>query len=252
MNSYELSRSWFDWCFENPEKIKPVHTAMYFFIIEHCNRLGWKEKFGLPMEMTKDAIGISNYRTYSSTLNDLIDWGFLKLIQKSKNQHSSTVIAIVKNTKASTKALDKAMIKHSQKQGESIVCIDKPINKEQETINKELQPIFDLWIKYRDEIKKSIKSESTLNSLIKKMNSHTIGECDYIINLSISNQWQGLFWDKLSDFKSDTSATKKLQTNEVKFRWFSDPNTMVRTMDKDLLIKTAEQAIGGGDYPIYL
>jgi len=129
---------------------------------------------------------------------------------------------------------------------------EKEKEKEKETINKELQPIFDLWIKYRDEIKKSIKSESTLNSLIKKMNSHTIGECDYIINLSISNQWQGLFWDKLSDFKSDTSATKKLQTNEVKFRWFSDPNTMVRTMDKDLLIKTAEQAIGGGDYPIYL
>ena len=128
MNSYELSRNWFNWCFENPEKISPNHTAMYFFIIEHCNRLGWKEKFGLPMEMTKDAIGIKNYRTYSNTLNDLIEWGFITLIQKSKNQYSSNVIAIVKNTKANTKALDKAMQKHSQKQVESIVCIDKPYN----------------------------------------------------------------------------------------------------------------------------
>jgi len=128
MNSYELSRNWFNWCFENPEKISPNHTAMYFFIIEHCNRLGWKEKFGLPMEMTKDAIGIKNYRTYSNTLNDLIEWGFIALIQKSKNQYSSNVIAIVKNTKANTKALDKAMQTHSQKQVESIVCIDKPDN----------------------------------------------------------------------------------------------------------------------------
>jgi len=128
MNSYELSRNWFDWCFENPEKISPNHTAMYFFIIEHCNRLGWKEKFGLPMEMTKDAIGIKNYRTYSNTLNDLIEWGFITLVQKSKNQYSSNVIAIVKNTKASAKALDKAMQKHNQKQVESIVCIDKPNN----------------------------------------------------------------------------------------------------------------------------
>lgn len=128
MNSYELSRNWFNWCFENPEKISPNHTAMYFFIIEHCNRLGWKEKFGLPMEMTKDAIGIKNYRTYSNTLNDLIEWGFITLIQKSKNQYSSNVIAIVKNTKANTKALDKAMQTHSQKQVESIVCIDKPDN----------------------------------------------------------------------------------------------------------------------------
>lgn len=128
MNSYELSRNWFNWCFENPEKISPNHTAMYFFIIEHCNRLGWKEKFGLPMEMTKDAIGIKNYRTYSNTLNDLIEWGFITLIQKSKNQYSSNVIAVVKNTKANTKALDKAMQTHSQKQVESIVCIDKPDN----------------------------------------------------------------------------------------------------------------------------
>ncbi|HYD92593.1 MAG TPA: hypothetical protein VEA37_14040, partial [Flavobacterium sp.] len=74
VNGYDLSRVWFDWCFENPEKVRPTHTAMYFFIIEHCNRLGWKEKFGLPMEMTKDAIGISNYRTYSKTFEDLVSW----------------------------------------------------------------------------------------------------------------------------------------------------------------------------------
>lgn len=128
MNSYELSRNWFNWCFENPEKISPNHTAMYFFIIEHCNRLGWKEKFGLPMEMTKDAIGIKNYRTFTNTLNDLIEWGFIKLLQKSKNQYSSNVIAIAKNTKAKTKALDKAMQMHCQKQVHDIVCIDKPNN----------------------------------------------------------------------------------------------------------------------------
>ena len=118
MNGYELSRNWFDWCFENPEKISPNHSAMYFFIIEHCNRLGWKDKFGLPTEMTKDAIGIKNYRTYTNTLNDLIEWGFIELIQKSKNQHSSNIVAIVKNTKAHTKALDKAIQKQSQKQSQ--------------------------------------------------------------------------------------------------------------------------------------
>lgn len=139
MEWYKLSRQWFDWCFENPDKIKPVHTAMYFFIIEHCNRLWWKEKFWLPMEMTKDAIGISNYRTYSNTLNDLIEWWFIKEIQKSKNQYSSTIIAIVENTIAHTKALDKALQKHVQKQSISTVygtvCINKQETLEQETIN---------------------------------------------------------------------------------------------------------------------
>lgn len=127
-NSYELSRNWFDWCFENPDKINSNHTALYFFIIEHCNRLGWKEKFGLPKTMSMDALGIKNYRTYSKAFDDLVEWGFIKLIEKSKNQWSATVIALVKNTKANTKALSKASLTHSLKQVESTVSIDKPIN----------------------------------------------------------------------------------------------------------------------------
>lgn len=137
MDVFKLSRNWFDFCFENPEKISPTHTAMYFFIIEHCNRLGWKEKFGLPMEMTKDAIGIKNYKTFSNTFRDLEEWNFITVIQRSKNQYSSNIIALVLDTKANTKALDKAMQKHSQKQVHGIVGIDiqetiKPINEEKE------------------------------------------------------------------------------------------------------------------------
>lgn len=166
INGYELSRKWFDFCFENPEKISPTHTAMYFFIIEHCNRLGWKEKFGLPMEMTKDAIGIKNYRTYSKTLNDLIEFGFVKLIQKSKNQYSSCIIAIVKNTKATTKALDKAIQKHSQKQGQSIVCINKPLNIEQ--INN--KQFIDFWDSYHSITKKQKEDKKTAQKYFEKLN----------------------------------------------------------------------------------
>jgi hypothetical protein len=140
MNGYELSRKWFDFCFENPEKIKPNHSALYFFAIEHCNRLGWKEKFGFPTEMAKDAIGIKNYRTYINTLNDLVEWGFIKMIEKSKNQYSANIIALVNytkaTTKATTKALDKAMSKHSQKQSKSNYKSIDSINK-QRTNNKE-------------------------------------------------------------------------------------------------------------------
>lgn len=134
MNSYELSKMFFDWSYENPDKISPNHVALYFFIIEHNNRLGWKEKFGLPMQMAMDAIGIKNYRTWSKSFNDLVDWGFIKVHQRSKNQYSANVIALVKNTKATTKALSKAMQKHNQKQVHDIVCIDKPNNQEPITL----------------------------------------------------------------------------------------------------------------------
>ena len=138
MNHYELSRTFWDWSFENPEKVKPIHSALYFFAIEHCNRLGWKEKFGLPTTMAKEAIGVRSYNTYINALSDLVDWGFLILIEKSKNQYSSNIIALSKFNKALDKALDKALIKHGTKQSESthqsIDSIDKQYNNI--TINK--------------------------------------------------------------------------------------------------------------------
>lgn len=133
MNSYELSRKFWDWSFENPEIVKPIHSSIYFFAIEHCNRLGWKEKFGLPSQMVMEAIGVKNWRTYSKGLNDLVEYGFIKMIETSKNQYSSNIIAIVNFTKADTKALDKALQKHSKKQGQSTVSIDKQKTIEQET-----------------------------------------------------------------------------------------------------------------------
>lgn len=132
MNSYDLSRNFCNWAFENPERVKPIHYAIYFFSIEHCNRLGWKDKFGLPSQMVMEAIGVKNWRTYSAGLNDLVEFGFIEMIETSKNQYSSNIIAIVNFTKAPTKALDKALSKHSTKHSQSTVSIDK-----QETINKE-------------------------------------------------------------------------------------------------------------------
>ncbi|MGM1056165.1 MAG: hypothetical protein ACQEWG_09805 [Bacteroidota bacterium] len=131
MNSYEFSRAWFDFSFNTPHKVKPVHTAIYFFAIERCNRLGWKEEFGFPTDLAMEALRISNYKTYISALQELVDWGFIKWIQKSKNQYNANVIALVKNTKAPPKALDKAVSNQCTKQVQSIASIDKQLNNKQ-------------------------------------------------------------------------------------------------------------------------
>lgn len=171
MNGYDLSRQFIDFSFENPDIIKPNHYAIYFFAIEHCNRLGWKEKFGLPTTMVMEAIGVKSYNTYIKSLNDLIEWGFIKMIKRSKNQYSANVIALSKNNKAPNKALDKALIKHDTKQEEStqqsIDSIDKQINNKQ--INKEQRTIdFNLfWEKYP---KKTAKKKC-LNKFLKLKNN---------------------------------------------------------------------------------
>src|SRR5680860_1836650 len=95
MSGYKFTRAWFDFCFDNPEKIKPVHHAIYHFALERCNRLGWKKKFGFPTDFAMETLGIKNYRTYSKALNDLVSFGFIKMIEKSKNQHTCNVICLL-------------------------------------------------------------------------------------------------------------------------------------------------------------
>ena len=132
MSGYEFSRAWFDFSFNHPNKVKPVHTAIYFFAIERCNRLGWKENFGFPTDLAMEALGIKNYKTYIRALEDLVDWNFIQWIQKSKNQYTANVIALVKNTKAPPEALNKALhtavSEQCSKQVRSIASINKQLN----------------------------------------------------------------------------------------------------------------------------
>lgn len=129
--------------------------AIYCFSVEHCNRLGWKTNFGLPTTMVMEAVGIKSYNTYIKCFNDLVQFGFIKLVEKSKNQYSANIIALSKFNKALDKALDKAMIKHKGKQRESIAqsidSINKPIN------NNTNIPINQLTIEIEQQAAKSQK-----------------------------------------------------------------------------------------------
>lgn len=131
MNIYQLSRAFWNFSFENPEKIKPNHIAVYFFAIEHCNRLGWKEKFGFPTSMVLDAIGVKSYSVYKKTLDELVDFGFIEMVEVSRNQFSSNIIALKESYNATVEPLTKAIMTHITKQDESTsesdCIIDIPI-----------------------------------------------------------------------------------------------------------------------------
>lgn len=130
MDIYKLYRNFWDFAFENPDKIKPNHIAIFSFAIEHCNRLGWKEKFGFPTSMVLDAVGIKSYSVYKKTFDELVDFGFIEVIEYSKNQYSSNIIALKENYKAPYKALDKALTKHVSKHTQSTLQSTVSINKQ--------------------------------------------------------------------------------------------------------------------------
>lgn len=127
MNGYTLLRDWYNYKFLYPSKVKATHSDLYCYLIDLWNRLGQKDEFGLPTNVTMEALGIGSYNTYKKILNDLIDFGFVKLVSESKNQHQSKVIALSKIDKALDKALDKATAIAPDKAPDTII---KQINKE--------------------------------------------------------------------------------------------------------------------------
>lgn len=213
-NIYSLSRAWFDFSYENPELIKPNHTALYFFCIEHCNRLGWKEKFGLPTTMAKEAVGIKSYNTYKNTLNDLVGWKFIKMIEVSKNQYSANIIALSFKAKALDKALDKALIKHASKQSESTSQSIGSVNKQYTSIQ-----VYKLT-KYNSQVKDfletlpddsiSLSPQKTegdyKKQLLLSIDSPEIKETD---NYQIAIAFHSLFVKNLSELGINNSSLEK-------------------------------------------
>lgn len=211
LSGYELSRQWFDFCLENPELISPAHTALYFFCIDHCNRLGWREKFGLPTAMAMNAIGVKTWRTYSQALCDLERWKFVTVIEKSKNQYCATVIAIDKKAVAQQK--------HKHKQSRSTVKSKAEAEQKQSShnktsinLNKHNKPnkhLFDLnfvdqnflsivedWLEYKSSRRETYKSEKSIRAFYSKLVKFSSNQTDtarQIIDESMANNWAGIF-----------------------------------------------------------
>ena len=154
MNGYTLIRNWYAFKFDNPSKCKAIHSDMYCYLVDLWNRLGQKDEFGLPTQMTMEVLGIGSYNTYKKALDSLIEFGFVIIVSDSINQHQSKVVALSNFDKATDKALDKATIKATD---EALDTINKPINQgtKKPIIDKPI-PTFEEFKKYAIEKKPKV------------------------------------------------------------------------------------------------
>ena len=155
MNSYELSRIWFDFAFENQGEVSPSDSALYFWLIEKFNRCGWVKNLSITSTENMAACGFKTYPPYKKSLDNLVNWGFIEIIKQSKNQYQTTVIGLSKNNKALDKALDKALLnqttKHVSSNQESTFDINKTSNNKPQTLKP--QTIEDRKLKFADTLK---------------------------------------------------------------------------------------------------
>ena len=104
-----------------------------------------------------DAVGIKKHQTYIRYFNELVEWGFLKLVQKSANQYSSNIISLIVALPKKGKPLGKAILTHAAKQtetigqstGQSNSSIDKPDNLKPDNHKPKTiyQLAVDFWLK---------------------------------------------------------------------------------------------------------
>lgn len=176
MNTFELSKNLFNYSIDNPDKLKPGHIAIYFFALNLANKLGWPETFGIPTDMAMAHTGIKSNNTYLNYLNELFDFGLLKIIKRSKNQWQCNIIAISKISTAHDIAHEKHMIQHTKSTQYSTDSIIKPKTikpKTNKTINISFDVFWDLYDhKTGSKEKAKKKWESLSDSVREKIIDH--------------------------------------------------------------------------------
>lgn len=208
-NGYAYSKRWFDFMLESKEMVRPIHTALYFWIVEMNNRQQWKEVFGLPTEYSMKAIGIKGRLHYKNALDDLIKWGFVNLVSKSKNQHMSNQISLCLPVTLSNKQDNlpvtlsnnclqrKVTSKRTKgyKQADLPVTLSYTYKTEEQTIlnyfkSEKTNSLFIDFLKNEEKNGRSL-SEERIKSLIQNLKdvAETEGEMNASINQAIAGNY---------------------------------------------------------------
>jgi hypothetical protein len=83
-------------------------------------------------------------------------------------------------------------------------------------LEKETKELFNTWVNYRKEIKKPIKSLKTKKSIAEKINEIGFEKSKLVIEKSITNGWQGLFWENVNNNKNNNNEpTINRQTTDT-------------------------------------
>ena len=82
-------------------------------------------------------------------------------------------------------------------------------------LEKETKGLFNEWLDFRKKMRKPIIVESTLISLAKKIKAEGYERSREVIQHSMDNQYQGLFWKK----QKEKDSTMELPTEYPKNSW---------------------------------
>lgn len=157
MNGYDLSHKFFEWAFSNREDFKPTVSALYFYLVEVCNTLGWKKEFSISAKECMEGMGVSGYNTYKNAFDILCEHGFIKVVKKSCNHYQANIITLLNFDRVTDsltdEVTDKVTSKYSESNYQSNGDIHKTIN------NKTIKTIKTTIPDNKTETEVSVKSD---------------------------------------------------------------------------------------------
>lgn len=203
------------WVFKNANYFKA-----WVVIISEVNHKSTKVVIEGELIECKRGQSINSLATWVKILGD--DWTiqklrtFLKLLEKDEMINTEGLRKTTRLTVCNYESYqseqqgDNKQTTNRQQGDNKEITTNKNVKKEK----NEKEVLLDEWIEYRKQLKKKL-SEATINKLKEEMGNYSEEKCRFVINASISNGWQGLFWDK---FIEKSEATK-LQKSEDQIRY---------------------------------
>jgi DNA-binding IscR family transcriptional regulator len=199
----KIHRKFLDWEWFN--KSEAVHLFMYMLLKANHKDAKWqgielkRGEFISSLGNISNATGIS-VQSIRTVLKKLEKTNEIKI--KSTNQY--TIVTICKyDSYQDEKELSNKPITNNQQATNK----QSTTNKKEKKEKNEKELILDAWIEYRKSIKKAI-SDQTINTILNKMENYTNEQCIFVINKSIENGWQGLFWDKIETIQQINEPNK--------------------------------------------
>lgn len=199
----KIHRKFLDWEWFN--KSEAVHLFMYMLLKANHKDAKWqgndvkRGQFISSLGNISNATGIS-VQSIRTILKKLEKTNEIEL--KSTNQYTIVTICKYESYQDEKETINKPITNNQQTTNKRLTT-----NKNEKKEKNEKEVILDAWIEYRKSIKKPI-SEQTINSILSKMQNYTNEQCIFVINKSIQNGWQGLFWDKIETIQQINEPNK--------------------------------------------
>jgi 23S rRNA A1618 N6-methylase RlmF len=125
-----------------------------------------------------------------------------EIIVKSTNKFTMLTICKYECYQDENNATNKQLTNKQQTSNKQLTT-----NKNDKKEKNEKEVILDSWIEYRKSAKKTLTQQS-IKSILVKMENYTNEQCKFVINKSIEQGWQGLFWDNIQTIQEVNEPKK--------------------------------------------